>query len=326
MWDGVPWYIEGGALHSEDTMRLLAFAAFGAGEGIVGSADLAVRALEQPGASVQVLPGACAVLNRAQGSAYEAYAGRLPVADTVSIASTGSQPRSDLLVVRVENPYGSGEPWALPVEAETGPYIFTRVISGVPPTTAARDLATLAPSDSAIVLARIDIPPRTNAITQAMITDLRTIVNPRHERVHRTARLSEATTLGYLDGSWQSWPGEITRWAVDVPAWATHATVQLVLSGVRMSGGTVSGSMQLFLGTAPGEQIPISDDQSSAVRRRTVLLSTRFPLSRAVRGTTQPLTMQTRLSAAGGDVSIDASTWLSLDVEFSEAPDTEANV
>ncbi|MER7951980.1 hypothetical protein ABTY59_31775 [Streptomyces sp. NPDC096079] len=323
MWDGVPWYVEGGALHSEATLRLLAFAAFGSNEGVVGSKDLTVRALAQPDASVQVLPGACAVLNRAEGASYQAYAGRLPVPDTIPIASTGSQPRSDLVIARVENPFPPGEAWALPTDVEAGPYIFTRVISGVPPTTVARDLATLAPRDSAIVLARIDLPPGTTAVTQEMIKDLRSIANPRHERIQKTATLSAATLLGYSDGSWQNWPGEVTSWNLDIPRWATHAKVQVTLAGVRMAGGAVAGSMHLILGTAPGAPIPIGDDQSAAVRRRTVVLSTEFPIADELRSTTQALTVQTKIAAAGGDVQVDTLTWITLDIEFSEAPDIE---
>ncbi|MGW0033080.1 hypothetical protein ACWDXD_25095 [Streptomyces sp. NPDC003314] len=324
MWDGVPWFTEGGAMHSEATMRLLAFVGFGGSEGVVGARDLAVRALEQPDASVRVLPGACAVINRAEGATYQAYAGRLPVADTVLIASTGSQPRSDLIVVRVENPHPAGEPWALPQDIENGPYIFTRVISGVLPTTTARDLATLAPRDSAIVLARIDLPPNTTTVTQEMITDLRSLVNPRSSRVRRTAQLGVATELTYSDGSWQNWPGEVTTWTLDVPAWATRASVEVSLTGVRMAGGNVTGSMKLLLGEKTGAQIPIGDDQGTAVRRRTLLLTTDFDIDADHRATTQPLTLQTSLAAAGGGVQVDPSTWITLDVEFSETPEDGA--
>ncbi|WP_328491179.1 hypothetical protein [Streptomyces zaomyceticus] len=308
-------------MHSEATLRLLAFAAFGSNEGVVGSKDLSVRALAQPDASVQVFPGACAVLNRDEGSAYQAYAARLSVADTIPIASTGSQPRSDLIIARVENPFSPGDSWPLPADVEAGPYVFTRVISGVPDTTVARDLATLAPRDSAIVLARIDLPPNTNAVTQGMIKDLRSIANPRHERIQRTAYLSASTLLGHSDGSWQNWPGEVTSWNLDIPQWATHAKVEVTLTGVRMANGVVAGSMRLLLGTVPGAQIPIGDDQSSAVRRRSVLLSTEFPIADDLRSTTQALTVQTVISAAGGDVQVDALTWITLNVEFSEAPD-----
>ncbi|MFE2011307.1 hypothetical protein [Streptomyces sp. NPDC059491] len=97
--------------------------------------------------------------------------------------------------------------------------------------------------------------------------------------------------------------------------------MQVTLGGVRMANGAVSGSMRLLLGTAPGSPIPIGDDQSGAVRRRTVLLSTEFPIDEDLRATTQALTVQTRITAAGGDVQVDALTWITLNVEFSEAPD-----
>ncbi|MFJ8301357.1 hypothetical protein ACIQ9R_36400 [Streptomyces sp. NPDC094447] len=324
MWDGVPWFTEGGALHSAETARLLAYAAFGSNEGVVGARDLVVRALEQPAASVQVAPGACAILNRATGATYQAYAGRLPVPDTIPIAATGAQPRSDLIVARVENPYPAGEGWALPADPEMGPYVFTRVISGVPPTTIGRDLPTLAPRDSAIVLARIDIPANTASITQQMITDLRAIANPRQERQMRTARLGEATTLGYLDGSWQEWPGQLTTWRFDVPVWATRMSAKLSVSGFRVSGSPVAGDIRLAFAGLPGPDVPLNDDEGSGVRRRTILLSGEFPIAADLRSTTQELEVWTRLTAAGnGAVQVDQSSWLTLEVEFSETPDTE---
>ncbi|MFJ5143066.1 hypothetical protein [Streptomyces sp. NPDC088707] len=291
---------------------------------MVGARDLVVRALDQPDASVQVAPGACAILNRAAGATYQAYAGRLPVTDTIPIAATGVQPRSDLIVARVENPYPAGEGWSLPADPEAGPYLFTRVISGVPPTTIGRDLPTIAPHDSAVVLARIDIPPNTTSITQQMITDLRAIANPRQERLMRTARLGAATALSYLDGTWQEWPGALTTWRFDVPVWATQMTAKLSVSGFRVSGSPVVGDIRLVFANQPGPDVPLNDDEGVGVRRRTIMLSGEFPIAADLRATTQELEVWTRLTQAGsGEVQVDQSSWLTLEVEFSETPDTE---
>ena len=79
-WDKAPWAIGGeGIEHSANVARLLAYAAAGGIEGIIGTLDLEVRPLAVPGGSVRVAPGACFILNRNPTGAYDMDAGRLPV-------------------------------------------------------------------------------------------------------------------------------------------------------------------------------------------------------------------------------------------------------
>jgi hypothetical protein len=320
-WDTVPWFTEGGAEHSSEVARLLAYAAFGGAQGVVGSADLAVKALSSPAAQVQVRPGACAILNRATGATYQAYAGRLPTSDTVNIGSTGVSARSDLVIARVENPYSYGETWPLPSDAVTGPYIFTRVVSGVPKTTTS--IRQVRPGDSAITLARIDIPANTAAITQAMITDLRSMVSPRRDRVLYTAFPGGLSTLAYSDNQWHAWPSAAT-WDIDVPSWAVRAKIVLTFAGFRMTKADVFASMQTKFGSMLGQNTAIDDDQGTGTRRSTIVLADNYAIPAAMRGTTQRLSVQTFMSKSlTGDVSVDGSTSIVADVEFVESPDSE---
>src|SRR5690606_29700444 len=129
-WDAVPWFVGGGAEHSPEVARLLAYAATGGAEGIVLPTDLRVAPLSAPGSGVRVLPGAAPVRTRASGGALQTYVARLPVANTVSISATGSGAgRSDLIVARIEDPYVAGTPYQEPENPASGPYVFTRVIS-----------------------------------------------------------------------------------------------------------------------------------------------------------------------------------------------------
>ncbi|MCG8971739.1 hypothetical protein [Streptomyces sp. CL12-4] len=320
-WDSVPWFTEGGAVHSSEVARLLAYAAFGGGQGVIGSGDLRVRALSSPAASVDVMPGACAIVNRAAGAAYQAYAGRLPTSDRVQVAGTGTTARSDLIVARVENPYSYGETWPNPSDAEVGPYIFTRVIPNVPKTTTR--ISQVRPGDSAITLARIDLPANTSTVTQAMIKDLRSMVSPRRERVLYTAFPPELSGLIYSDGKWHNWPG-IARWNIDVPTWATRVKIVTTLAGLRLSFADVFASMQNVFGGTPGQNTAIDDDQGANTRRNTVVVADNMPVPAAQRGTTQALYLQTFIAKTeSGDLSVDASTSIIADVEFVEAPDEE---
>ncbi|MGA5135223.1 hypothetical protein ACPCTO_36150 [Streptomyces olivoreticuli] len=226
-WDSVPWFTEGGAEHSSEIARVLAYAAFSGAQGIIGGGDLRVRALDTPAPAVQVMPGAAAILNRARGSTYQAYAARLPAADEVPIAGTGASARSDLIVARVENPYSYGETWPQPKDKANGPYVFTRVISGVPRSTT--DVRQVRPGDSAITLARIDIPPQTSAITGSMVKSLREMANPRRRRVVRSlqgvwdeAKMDEVGNIHYP--AFEMFP-DGANWDLEIPEWASSMTM-----------------------------------------------------------------------------------------------------
>ncbi|MYX26742.1 hypothetical protein GTY75_08675 [Streptomyces sp. SID8381] len=320
-WDSVPWFTEGEAEHSSEVARLLAYAAFGGAQGVVGSGDLAVKALSSPAAQVQVRPGACAIINRATGATYQAYAGRLPASDTVNIGATGASARSDLIVARVENPYSYGETWPLPSDPVAGPYIFSRVISNVPKTTT--DVRQVRPNDSAITLARIDIPANTSAITQAMIKDLREMVSPRRDRRIYTAFPGSLSTLGYSDNKWHNWPGA-AAWDIDVPSWATRMKIIMTFAGFRMTRSNVFARMQTKFGSLLGQDTYIDDDSGNGTRRSTIVLADNYAVASSMRGTTQKLTVQTYMyKSETGDVSVDGGTSIIADVEFVESPDDE---
>ncbi|MEW1657845.1 hypothetical protein [Streptomyces sp. NPDC093707] len=320
MWDNVPWFVEGGAEHSSEVARLLAYAAFGGAEGVVGVGDLRVQALSAPGAAVQVTTGACAIINRAAGAPYQAYAGRLPIGEQVPIAATGPSARSDLIVARVENPYSYGETWPQPTDPKVGPYVFSRVVSGVPKTTTS--VRQVRSGDSAIALARIDLPPNTSSVTQAMITDLRSMVRPRRDRRLHTAFPSTLSRLVYSDNIWKRWPME-ARWDIAVPEWATRAKIVTTIAGLRLSFANVFADMQHVFAGVKGQDTVIDDDQGSGTRRNTVVIADNMYLPAAVRGTTQSLYLQTLISKAeAGDVGVDAATSIVCDVEFVESPDS----
>ncbi|MEU7228940.1 hypothetical protein [Streptomyces chrestomyceticus] len=321
-WDSVPWFTEGGAEHSSEVARLLAYAAFGGAEGVVGSLDLRVQALTSPAAAVRITNGACAIVSRADGALYQAYAARLPNGDEVPIAGTGATARSDLIVARIENPYSFGENWPQPADPKVGPYVFTRVISGVPKTT--RSVREISPHESSITLGRIDLPPNTHAVTPGMITDLRELVSPRRDRRLYTAFPTTLSTLNYSDNKWHLWPGEPARWNIHVPYWASRVKIVTTLAGFRLTKADVYASMRNVFGKMVGQDTPIDDDQGANTRRSTIVLADNLYVPGELRDTTQTLSLQTYMSKAEtGDVSVDAGTAIIADIEFVESPDAE---
>lgn len=322
-WDSVPWFVEGAAEHSSEVTRLLAYAAFGGADGIVGANDLRVQALSSPAAAVRVTGGACAITNRAPGASYQSYAARLPTPDQVSVAATGVSARSDLVVARIESPYT--ESWPLPADPKVGPYVFTRIVSGVPKTTT--DIAQIRPGDSAITLARVDLPPNTSSVTAGMITDLREMVQARRERRLYPCLPTQAEALTAQNGAWYDWP-TAARVTVKVPKWATRAQIITTITGLGLTGDYVYGSMQHVLGTTwGGRETPIDDDQGSGNRRTTLAVATVMDIPLAMRGTTQPLFLRTYMGTFHtGDLSVDRWTAIVHDVEWQEAPALDGGV
>ncbi len=172
--DGTPWFTGGGAEHSPDIARILPYITLEGSEGVVRPTDC--RCLSMPVATnrIRVMTGAYAILNRALGGDSQMYLGRVTSQDEVETTPTGSGGgRTDLVIIRVENPYPSGESWPTPSDVKNGPYVFTRIIEGVPANTTSVKQLNL--GYSAIAVARINFPPSTSTVSQAMITDLRPV-------------------------------------------------------------------------------------------------------------------------------------------------------
>lgn len=319
-WDSVPWAVGGGAVISAEAFRLVAYVAFRGNEGILSPSDLAVTALSTPGASVNVAPGACSILCRASGETYQAYAGRLPVQDTVSIAATGASARSDMIVARIEDPWLAGEPWADPTDPTVGPYVFTRVISGVAST--ATTVTELGLGYSAIPLARIDIPASTGTITQSMITDLRQVANPRRDAeliTYNPPVVASVTASSFTD-----W---IASWPMAIPSWAVRVFVSASIGGVRLDrssttvNGNSTGQIRAMLGTAAtqGAAYDLDVVPTAVTSRFTLGVADRINIPSAMRGTTQTLKLQALQSAGNKPIYVDTGSFLSISLEFQEA-------
>lgn len=331
MWDPVPWLVGGGARHSTNVARNVAFAAFGGREGIVNPADLEVRELSAPGASVRVFPGTVAIKNRALNSEDEMYVGRLPSEDTVAIPPTDSlSARSDLVVARVENPHIPTESWDQPDDPATGPYIFTRVISDVDPnTTSVEDLGL---GYSAIALARIDLPVSTSVVQQAHITDLRKLSQ---SQLFTDFNLVAPTELQDLTSdTYVNWPRQGSFDAVEVPEWATHARVRALIAGVGYgapgdnggAGWNAVGTLRVQLGGDTYSQATAYNVSTPSGTDRAVLMAgaARMPVKKALRGTTTWLRVEGLKSIGNSNIYTDERSLVSIDVTFYSA--VESNV
>lgn len=327
--DGVPWAIGGGSKLQAEMLRLVAWMNLGGNEGVFSSTDLEVKPLSVPGTGIRVMPGACGILNRALNASKEAYLARLFAQDLVDINPTGAGVgRSDLIIARIENPYISGEPWNLPEpeDRDDGPYVFTRVIEGVPSNT--KTVAELGLGYSAIPLARVDIPASTGTIIPAYLTDLRTVVNPFTGGVQGPGSGGGTTnpppdgSLGISDTDPIPFPFS-SPWQLTIPPQATHADITVTITGIKVVGGTRTGVWHLDI-TGIGAS---SDKPFTWVEGRNsfVFSLPDYPIPAALRGTTVAAKLLGRSTGSGtGTASGDLSTQIVCKADFKQKPETTA--
>ncbi|MET9053304.1 hypothetical protein ABZW50_19380 [Streptomyces bacillaris] len=305
----VPIMVDGAEHPAEQFRALVQDLARGA-EGITEGADLKVSQLGTPGAGVQVASGSGVIRGRAD--AYQgSYAVRNQGTDTVDIAPTGGSPRSDMLIVRVEDPQYEGS-----LDPEADQIDYFQVISNV-----SSSATTIPDGRTGIPLARIDIPASTGTITNAMIKDIRRMANPRQQRVLLTQSPSSLSTdISGTSGTFTNF-STAAGWSVAVPDWASTVVLSLAVGQIRYNTAAFFGGIRATFGASLTVQPVNLDDNQTAVRRGTVVLGDTLTIPSNYRGTTQTL----RFQACGynpnpGRVGVDASTTLIADVTFYEAP------
>jgi len=319
-WDSVPWFVGGGAEHSPEVARLLAYAATGGAEGVVSTGDLKVQPLAVPGGSVVVAGGAALILARSVGGDQQTYVARLPDSDTVAIAPTGSSGgRSDLIVAQIEDPFMAGEPWQDPADPAVGPYVFTRVISNVPAGTTRLQNVAGYEGRSAVTLARVDLPASTGTVTSAMIKDLRTLARPRETTLVYADLGSSAGTLSSTDG--KLFPPYAP--AVTVPEWATHVRVDVSISQLQ-SAGNSAGYVNVQVRDSAGTTVVVDGDQMAynvdgATSSRFVHLGTTYGAVTSKRGQViRPSVYMRKQTSNQANLAYDAYSQMVFRVTFYE--------
>lgn len=311
------------------------------GNGIVEMGDLRVAAKDTPGPAVTVKDGACVAAGAEtlwQGSYYGYNLGD----EDVQISPTGGTARSDLIYARVEDPTISSSPWD-----HTGPddqLWYLRVASGV-----SSSAKTIPVGYTGVALARVDIPANTTNITQAMITDLRQMVDPRSLVKVFTKQGEWGGTddnqnyIDFVGGkiTYSAWPHDGT-FDVDIPEWAS--TVKVIytwdqvqfLEGASVGSGqtkNADGSLRVTLGSLATDPVRyLTSANTPNYNRFPVGSADTLAIPAAMRGTTQTLTMQGKATAnsAGtdrattGGLQCDGGSSLYVQLVFEEAPVADA--
>lgn len=339
------WFIGGGAEHSAEMVRRELFASQGGAEGIAEPSDLRVRPLAIPGGGVRVSIGSGFMKARNAGATNEMYMGSVVTEETVTIPpNNGSSMRRDLIVMRVHDPFWQGSPWPDPgadiVDPEeaaearaNAQYIFIDRIPSVPAGTTRLQDVTGYENDTAITLARLDIPGTTGTITNTMITDLRKIAKPREETVVRAFGVSGSdekltATTAYPAG--ETWPDATvaeTNFRLAIPEWATQAVIVMTISGVQYPGaGDAAGWYWAQIGQNTDADVKRTETTrwdipaTGGRQRATWVTGDTVSIPASMRGTTKRFYPRANRTTGSNTTTViaDAGTTVIMQVTFRE--------
>ena len=309
-------YAVDGNAESGNFLRLMLQSATLGSQGIIGPTDLLVTQTGTPSSGIIINGGACVVAGietAFQGSYYGYNVG----SDTsLTIAATGGTIRSDMVVIRAEDPTWSGSPWGNPA---SGQILFPRVISNVGAG------ATLVPGGvSAIPLCRIDIPVSTSAITNAMIHDLRQVCNPQRVLQMAAANGPGSAQNWTVGTSGVIWPTTAT-FSVAIPTWATTMQFQWEFNDLLWQSGTARGFINPFFGTSVGSPnlsmptVLLSIPSATGQWRHSITGAFGISIPPALRGTTQTLNFKQVTDGTNtGLMAADEGTSYAIMYEFQQ--------
>lgn len=310
--------VDGGPINGLLIRRQLQSATRSA-SGVVESGDLRVRPLDVPAAGFVIGDGAAVIRGKAtawDGSYYALNIGDTTVSD---VEGTGSGAgRTDMVVLRVV----------------PGAVVEPHIIQGVPATATTVE-ETSEPGLSAVPLARITYLPSTATITAGMITDLRTMLAPRTQRVLRVQR-GQGLEDGRYDladykPDFERWPQH--DWDGTIPTWATQVQIRAAWDSVMYpapdgTNATFDARGQVRVGLIGGgtdnlytaaTAYNVNPITASNGYRVNIGLSAQMPIPAAMRGMNVAVRMYAK-SDADRTRYLVADGWSSfaVDMEFRE--------
>ena len=316
------WAVNGPAKTQVEDARRLSYTLSGDAHGVATLDDLRVIPMDPPGPGVQVTRGSALIKSRYDDG--ETYLGSHN--QTVTYATTqtpSSQGRSDLVVMRVEDPWARNSPWPEPAEGEADETEFfpIRIIEGVAPTTRARFLSQVPgyETETGIVLYRVDQPANNATVQEAMLVDLRTLANPRRHDVKRAVALvaGEGGKLTAAAGTFVDFPSpaRVCRHDIYVPEWAEVMQIEANWYGLKGGPGKVWGASRVRIHPAGlstqtfGYETPNTTDHKALAMAVADTLS--IPV--AIRGTVQSFFLNANVAnSQGTDPRPYADEWSSV--------------
>ena len=338
----VPWAIGNGAENSVELARASHYAATSGATGITEPGDFIVKALPTPGAAVRVHKGGGTIKSTYPGVFGQSYAVQEDSYTDVPVAATGSAGGATkyVYVLIKDTQYGGQNPPSV----EDGPYNEYAVTT------------TLPANQPYLLLAKIVQPASTATITGAMITDMRTVANPRKDwgiyarpRVDSDGGAQVKLTARRVSGSNTFW-GELfpggagipNQAEFEIPSWATHMVISAKWMGIVAASSQNSwGRYWIEYGDEyrphtwpngqqyefPTQQFGFNTTGSPGAYRTEWSLEDAKPIPKKLRGKTVTFAFKAGLEATGSTAGIymDALGGVSIRIDYvqqREDPDT----
>ena len=309
-----PWAIDG-ARSTAGLARLASYAGGGGRSGVIKPGDLRVSSLAVPGDGIRIASGGAVVLNHYLSDPDEAYVVSNPASHTVLPVDmpppTGGAAHYLVCVVIGDPEFNqAGHPYMPPglldpVEAADFEYVRIVIVPCPAGTTSFEQLGYNYP---AYALARLEVPPGTSTITNAMIVDLRELSQA---RTHREVAMG-TTVPGLELQSPDFVPFPTFAPSMQVPRWATKAVVTASLDGIWAFTGSVNGELRVVLGPFAGASLGYDVDAVNYERR-----GYRLALTADVQAYAgQNVTLQIQGRKLGGDAWLGSVDGLSVQVVY----------
>lgn len=258
--DNSPSAIDGAYLTSA-LVRRASYAGVNGAQGIVQKTDLKVTQLGTPGVGVLVAPGVALVLNKYQTTPNEIYVASNPSVHTIpsgEMPASNPSAKSYIVAVVIGDPDFSqtGHPWMTGADPAVGTELTFQYVRATLIEVSA-GATTLSGAYPAYPLARIDVPANTTTITNAMITDLRALAQPRQSQqiyVSPAATWNNGAPNRIPSGAaYADWGANYSP-TVKIPTWAKRAIVVCSINGVVLVDASVniSGGIRTQLGAVTG--------------------------------------------------------------------------
>lgn len=326
-----------GAQVSPDLDRGILEAVSGGGGGIVRATSFRARQTTTASSQVQLDPGLILIRGQDTGIVGQGtYAGRTVAPElSEAVPASAGVDRYHMIVIRVEDTNARpswGHDHNGTVDEPGDPLMYVRVITDVSST------ATAPPTGySAEPICRVRVPAGTDTVTNANITDLRRLAQPRTylERRQMAGSNDPVDYLGDYDAAYEFCPQD-PHTNIFVPTWATQAVVtaewqELFLEPQSPGGANDAlGDVKIRLtdGTTTVETTPTpyNRNQFSATNgyRTTVSHSATVNIPAALRGKyVSSYYMGKGSPDADGKLRTDQRTMFVTDLYWRETPVVE---
>lgn len=295
--------VDGGRVPAAMLRREL-WATTSGSNGIVGIHDFKVTPLPTPGAGVSISRGGAIATTRVTGpNAQESYLMAQDSGVTLSIPPV-SNARTLHVIARIDDWHFTGNPAPdNPLDAVYWAFSLVTTLSGI--------------TYPYVPLARLDIPAGSSTITDAMITDLREVANPRRLRYLRTFDLGPGDTLTTRE----VWPDSATQ-TIFIPEWATQAHVRTEFVSVRVpANSTRTGFLWGQLGIWQGRTVRFGAPGVPVESRHTYVAAGDVEVRASIRNQDVRITSWGEPhGGSGGYLVLDGNSAVVFDVEFHETP------